>query len=564
MLEKFIWKRETMADDRTDGYASSGGSLAQDAVSVIQHIGQSLNMASLYGVSHKVARTTFERSHAALESFLARHGSAHITATEGELLVNSVAVSSKVPLAGALIKRLTAMSLSSFVIEPGFSVEEFEQLLALFLEQTAPGATGAAADMLQARGLQHVQAKNVTYQQVGADEKVVQKEEESVEPKAATRQSSAPAPSAADLDNVVAFLKSEDSAKVSINPEVLREVASDSEKMAEMILRAVELRRQMADLSTGESLGDLVVGCINRVTTVITSGSTVKTQKNSKQLKRTLLMLEKSLADKLRSLSGDDAAAEVVTEAVEELAGALDTEALAAKYVKDRRAASQSEARLRRMIDKAADDPTQAAELRETLLQQGLPPEGWQELTLSRKPATPQSHMEGVEAGEIKTLTLLLTKLGEVFDEVQKLPPKTDPATLRNVVAETGQQIDALASVTEKKIAALRQMASEAPDPSDPEDRRLILSRKQLLKTLAEIAQELSQPVSVVSTSIAMLRTCRTGPISEIQGELLALAASSGERLAYLVNCLKDLSGMPLSLHPDQKTLGSIYGGTRS
>ena len=84
----------------------------------------------------------------------------------------------------------------------------------------------------------------------------------------------------------------------------------------------------------------------------------------------------------------------------------------------------------------------------------------------------------------------------------------------------------------------------------------LPLSHKALLRTVAEIAQELSQPLTVISATLDMLRSQRTGPITTAQGELLALAAESSSRLARLVACLMSIAGSPHTLKPDRTLLG--------
>ena len=515
----------------------------QDAIDLVQMVGQSLNIAMLYGLTHKVTHASIERSFPVLALFMERHGPLHVGVVEGELLLNGTS-SNGAPLAGNLVSRLTSLNLLSLVIEPDLSLEEYRNLLTLLM--TPPGkagSSGSATDLVSAHGFQHIQAQNVAYRRV-------------TETDAAPSDTAEPTPHperAPNIEKVLAFLKAPPEAGSESAREDLVRLASDAEQLADLILRTADVREQAIDPSSGESMTDLVVGCINRIANTLLESPASKSQKGRKQVKRTLLLLEKSLVARLRNLASDSVDPAAVSSAITETAEDLDMEALAAKYMKTRRTAEKAEAQLRRLIQRSESGTDQ--ELRDSLMTQGLTAEGWRELVVNQRATPPSAAGQDAQLQDIKALTLLLARLGETLQQTQAEPAGATDAKLLSLVSETRQQVTAVTAGTEQKIATLQAMADADVD-QEVSDKPLRLSHKALLRTLAEIAQELSQPLTVISATLDMLRGQRTGPITAAQGELLALAAESSARLGRLVSCLMRLSGPPESLKPDRSVFG--------
>lgn len=536
---------------------------SKEVVEWAQAIGQALNTTVLYGATHKVAQSSMDRGYPAVSALIEQYGGLHVSIAEGDLLVNGTS-SQGAPLAGSLITRLVARNLLSFVMEAGLSMDEYRAFFALLIAPPSSSKTSPEAATL---GIQHITAQNVTYRRVVEGEAAPAAPEAPTGPPVTTapEPAAATSPSSADLANVVAFLKGDSRAVEEQVRQDVRHIAEDPEKLAELILRSATVREQASDLETGESLTSLVVGCINRLTGTLAESPASKTQKGRKQAKHTLLLLEEKLLAHLHSLAGTAADREAVEAAFAEAVEDLDVESLTVKYVKSRRAAEKAEARMRKLVKRVGDDPAQENELRDRLLDQGLSPEDWAELSVSQESSAAPALSPGSGLKEIKTLTLLLARLGETL--TQPKTPTSEPAEadLQNLITETGKQMQKLVAGTEKKIDSFRTLASTAPSgktQGKPES----LSRKALLEMLAEIAQELSQPLTIINATLDMLRGQRSGPITAAQGELLALATDSGAQLGHLVACLMKVAGTPESLHPDHDMLREAYraGGAPS
>jgi len=515
----------------------------QDIAELVQLVGQALNSALLYGLDHKQARGAFELSHTGLTQFMKFHGALNITVNEMTLLLNGIGAPDLPPTRN-LVTRLSKLNLLSFTIMPGFPLEEYRALFtALIVTPRGADTLKDPAELVKSLGFQHVEAKSFSYRLVSEDENGA--------PTGVPLAEGTGSPAGPDLDNILAFLKDD----AAVNPERsmddIRRLASDTEKLAELVLKAVEIRTTGANLTEGESLTDLVVGCIRKVVAPILKDPSVKTQKGRKHIRRSLMLLEKALLSRIQTLAGDQAA-HATQEMMDEIAEDLDLDSVMSKYVKDRRAAEKSVEKMRRLVEQAGNDPEQLEDLRRDLVKQGLTQDGWDELRVSRepKPIGIGPDGSGDAVAEIKALTLLLARLGETINAPGTTPGDAAPG-LRSLIAEAEAHMASLSSLTEKKITELHVKGNQ-------------MSRRQLIEFVAEIAQEITQPLTVITGTIALVRSQRTGPLNEAQGELLSMVTESGSRMAHLLDSLMKIAGTPDSTHPDQEILSAAYSGSQS
>jgi signal transduction histidine kinase len=89
----------------------------------------------------------------------------------------------------------------------------------------------------------------------------------------------------------------------------------------------------------------------------------------------------------------------------------------------------------------------------------------------------------------------------------------------------------------------------------------LQLSREELLKSLAEINQELVQPLTVSSALLQMLKAGTAGTLSDAQRELVQTASEGMDRLERLIAYLQRISGFPVDISPDAGLLSEINSG---
>lgn len=515
------------------------GAAEHDRLVLIQAIGQSLNMGTLYGFDHKVTHASLEGSYTQLASFLETYGHLDINCDESGLLINGSP--SAAPLAATVASRLTAHKLMSFEILKGFALREYQSLFSILLTPPAKLSGTALSRLSEREGFPHITAQAVEYRRVsGAEHGKAEPLPDPVQEEAA-----GPAP---DLDNILAFLKNDVAANAGRSAEDIRQLAGDAEKLADLILRTVEVRAMASDVSAGESLNDLVIGTIGKVVKELTASSVVRSDKGRKQVKRSIMLLEKALLEKLQRIAGSEAS-EAAEALLDEAAEGVDMDAMASKFIKNRRAADECGDKLRKLITRV-DDPGHLSALHDTLVSQGLSEDGWQHLLVGREQSG-QSEVRGSGMDDIRTLTLLLAKLGETIDQGAVM---TGPEPVRKLLGAARRKLQASAEKAGDRIVALQQALQKTGDPTAQG-----LTRRQLLELLAEIGQELSQPLTVVTTTIEMLKARRAGGLTDAQVELLAMAGDSSAHLAHLVDCLIRIAGHPESAHPDHAILEALY-----
>jgi signal transduction histidine kinase len=128
-------------------------------------------------------------------------------------------------------------------------------------------------------------------------------------------------------------------------------------------------------------------------------------------------------------------------------------------------------------------------------------------------------------------------------------------AEVRTLVARTQEKIQNLVNEVKADEEAEKAAAEgRAAKPAKPR-----LSRKKLFEVLAEIAQELCQPLSVINCAIGMLKAGSLGAVTEQQVNMLDLAGESGEKLQVLIDNLMEISGMPETRSPDGEIQSALY-----
>ncbi len=143
---------------------------------------------------------------------------------------------------------------------------------------------------------------------------------------------------------------------------------------------------------------------------------------------------------------------------------------------------------------------------------------------------------------------------------------QVDNATLSDSLEDIRNEIDALLDHTRQNASSLidrldadRDTVAEIEQQARAKGIGIHLSREELLASLAEINQELVQPLTTSSALLELLSSGRIGPVDGKQQKLVDTASKSLERLENLVQYLQMISGVPRELAPDQDLLRDAY-----
>ena len=131
---------------------------------------------------------------------------------------------------------------------------------------------------------------------------------------------------------------------------------------------------------------------------------------------------------------------------------------------------------------------------------------------------------------------------------------------------EASREVDTIVAGTEQKIDTLvetikadEKVVEDAEKKAKKEGKGPVLTRKALLELLAEIVQELCQPIAVINCSTEMIRSKNLGDITDLQKDMLDLVCTSGEKLKQLTDRLLEISGLPSTMSPDEEIQTSLY-----
>ena len=526
-----------------------------EVVALVRSFGQAIANSNLYGTQHPVTVAAIEQGYERFVPLMERRGTLAFVLMDDRLSVDGEIVETNNHLAATFAERMRTMGIPGFTVEKGTTPDEFVRLI-LFLASGATSAQGKGPAALSAEnGFEHVKAKIVRYEQVLEGQQVVD----------INADSQGKEFSGVIVEQIMAFLKGEVSAG---GEEALRNVEGvehNAQALGEMILKAAVIRRQAPDLSQGESLGSLVVGCLRRTFASLSADPATRTQKGTKALTRTLVMLEKEVLDKLRTMGGDQAghAAEDVEDAFREMQDEITIDALAEQYTKRLDAIRGNEKRILRYIKRKGVEAAVESGLKDRLMEQGLSVDGWRELVVKSGAATTSGGAatgggladDGTETGRV--LAALLTRLTEVVSAA----PSAAGNDAAQIVGKLDDEIRKTTARAETKIDALAEEVSKLASSSSAEagDGQKKLAYDRIIATIAEICQELRQPLAVVNCTLGIMTSGMLGTLTESQRDTLRLATDSGQRLALLVDKLVAISGVPASLAPDQDLIKKLY-----
>lgn len=519
---------------------------------LVRHLGQIMSNTSLYGAQHKVTQQAVSKGFEFLNDFFSKWERVSFSITENSFLADGRQVEMKNAPIASLLKQLSAIEVGNFSLTRGMTMDDFSKLMTLLNTQAEKiKAMGSFSDALARSGVSHVQAKSMVYQLVTEEDVVVNKGELQNALSGAGEGDAGEGGKGDDektIEQIIAFLKGTSDQM----PMDIEQAASDTHQFADLILKAAEVSPKRAELEGAETLGNIVVGCLRRTYQSMLQDPASKTQQGKKTIAKILMLLQEDLLKGLRDLAGPAAGqiAERVSEAIEEMNNELQVDALASDYVKKRKGVETTEKKILRFMKTAGKDNPEASEaLRDKLIEGGLEAKDWQQLLVKNAEAAMAKAGSGVEGAEV--LGSLLAQMNSLFDPKKMASGKTpEEEQISKLVTQLEHEVAAVTAEAAQKLDRLEKRIRDKPD----------MSREAMLAMLAEIGQEICQPLSVITCSIDMIRSKVLGEVTSTQKEMLDLAAESGARVEMIANKLIQISGVPKGTKPDSKILDDVYG----
>lgn len=510
----------------------------RDAFTVVRWLAFTLANDRVYGAGHKIAQQSARDATQALLAYLELHGDLTFTVSpEGDFQIGGRSAGKPIPSTIALAKRLTELQAQDLSFHKGLTETEVREFIGL-LENWRKESNGGFSTLLKAAGITNIHAASFTFQRVSENEVVVGRESQSTD----------------GLDEEAArYIKGMLGDGETMKPakaDALLAVNLDKDEILRELADLVEQFRG-SDTAAPAQMMHQVLERLQRVIDALLSVPVHRTQKGRRALRRLIRLVGEDMAARLKELEASGGDLKALYARVKELAEEMAVDGLVAQYLKLRTDMADKEDRLRRQIERARRRGERREEIENRLGEVGLPKEVLKTLIAADDGATPENGDEETDAAQTsgEALAGLMRRLrGEA-------PAKTARQGLvREIADEMGSVLRKTGERAEGHLAAIERIARE------PADRAEGPSRRELLRLMAELGQELRQPLAVITGAVDMLLGGYVGEVSEEQTAILEMAAESAAALDKMVERMVKVAGMPETLHPDAEILAQVRG----
>jgi hypothetical protein len=438
----------------------------------------------------------------------------------------------------------------------------------LFLKEEQVRQANGLAGLLSASGLTRIRAVGFSYQRVTEHETVVEEDE-----------TPATGLSAASVAAIRRFLDSGAAAASPVDAESLRQVDLGDDKTVGELARLVAPPETPVPLSP-EALAQQTIERLQRMSDDLLEAPSNQTVKGRRNLRKLITSVEADVTERLQHLGADIQAVEMLASRVKELIEGLAVDGLVAQYMKLRGELAAKEGKLKRHLRRAGQRGGSEKEIKSRLVSMGLPASILEDLAASAAGGTPDGGADGAGTGTrsggaadgagtgtgstasggqvpaAPEAPAPETPLTDLLRQLQSTAPGDGalPRLVDNILSEMNKTLQQTALRAEAQMETLKRIVmipAGRPDNAD-------LSRRQLLILMAELGQELRQPLTVVTGAIDMLLGRFFGPISDEQKPILGMASESNRRLDELISRMIRIAGMPTSLTPDADILARI------
>ena len=540
-----------------------------DAYTVVRWLAFVLANGRVYGLAHKITQQSILDAAQALALFHRRHGDFELAVVDDDFQVEGVSVGPPIASTIALARCLAGLNAPGLCFQEGITAEDLAAFARmLFLKEEQVRQANGLAGLLSASGLTRIRAVGFSYQRVTEHETVVEEDE-----------TPATGLSAASVAAIRRFLDSGAAAASPVDAESLRQVDLGDDKTVGELARLVAPPETPVPLSP-EALAQQTIERLQRMSDDLLEAPSNQTVKGRRNLRKLITSVEADVTERLQHLGADIQAVEMLASRVKELIEGLAVDGLVAQYMKLRGELAAKEGKLKRHLRRAGQRGGSEKEIKSRLVSMGLPASILEDLAASAAGGTPDGGADGAGTGTrsggaadgagtgtgstasggqvpaAPEAPAPETPLTDLLRQLQSTAPGDGalPRLVDNILSEMNKTLQQTALRAEAQMETLKRIVmipAGRPDNAD-------LSRRQLLILMAELGQELRQPLTVVTGAIDMLLGRFFGPISDEQKPILGMASESNRRLDELISRMIRIAGMPTSLTPDADILARI------
>lgn len=481
-----------------------------------------------------------------------------------QLVINGNNVEDDPTTIGPFVNHLISAGIDNFTIHAGVTPDEFQKFITLATSQPDQiKSEGGFVAMLEKNQVKGITSKKMIFREIADEEVVVSKKDM----EAAAR--GGPAADKTGGGNILAFLKGHVDESKEQADETARQIASDPERMAELILQAAEIRQREGDGAIGETLADFVVGCIKRAYKGVRKSDIFQTQKGKKKIAKDLIILEEAILKRMREMTQgawNEEDLEAISKATEEITDEVKIDAVTDEYMTKVTAIDEVEEKILEEIRKGG--VIAESRIQQKLFEKGLSLGGWQELVIKSGPGgtggpgqgggssggTGGGGADGIGPGHIidaiEHLDHLLDHMEKQFEETKEPPPQGEGTKMIEILENVSKDIRQLTQGTSTKIAELvESLKTDSPAVTAAEamaaqaGKPITTTRQGLLEAISRILVEINEPLDLIKTSLDMMNSKVFAGNVEMQTNVLRVMGENAEIIKALIGDLRMISG---------------------
>ena len=506
-------------------------------------LGLAINNTRLYGPKHTLSEQAIQTTAKAMRHLFIHRRTVVIGAFNGTLTVDNATVQARGSSLKLIERNLIRLRITGLRISRGISNQELEQLVSLFsckeandfqkgIDQASLPNVKSEDTLLKAVHEGEVVANVSDVNGMGGNG-VINLEDEFPDD---TPEDSSPGESNIQIDQIVAFFNGDIELE---DTDAGEELASDPARLGQLIMESVSIRQSVTQFS-GESLGDIVLGCLRRTYDGLHEQPAFQSSEGKANLQKSLLLLEESMLDKMRAMTADPDPEldRKIVQAIRAMDETLSFEIAAQQYIEHRDALEENKKSLQEFTDEKGPDVAE-----KLISKTELSLKEWHKIIIEGK----KSHKPSDQPSGINNLA-------SVFGKLEKLMKSdaTDDSQAKNLLSKAKGQLDEPPHTTREKLEAPSDHVTKDSVATIGGQGRDML-QEDLLSALSEVAQELMQPLTAINASMEMMLQGYVGEITTDQKEMLLVASNSGEHLRFLMNELIDIVGCPINTGIDDR-----------
>ena len=273
-------------------------------------LGRSINIIATYGTRHPAFEQAITAAMVSMQALFTERKKVVIGAFNGVMTVDEVPVSAAGTLLKSLERRLVRLRITGLRIARGISETELGKLATLLASTEAEDFNAGISHA----GLPHVVSEATRFEAVHEGQTVADEGDLAGaggisvlvlddDPAGSGSGDDGSGEASVHVEQIVAFLQGDKEADDGQVAEELAELASDPARLGQLIMEATAIRQQVSELS-GESLSDVILGCLRRTYDGLRKQTAFQTTEGMADLKKSLLLLEENVLEKMHNIAG--------------------------------------------------------------------------------------------------------------------------------------------------------------------------------------------------------------------------------------------------------------------